>query len=145
MHKFMIASAAMLGLTGCFGVGYNGGYGGYGSGVSVGVSTGYGGYGNYGGYGGSGYGSGYGGGYGGYGSGYGGYANNQCLAYDRYGRAYYTCGFGNYSASNRYVYSPGTAIYHYPGYTYRDGYYYDGYNRRHDGRALYTRHYRTRR
>lgn len=137
MNKLILASVAMFGLSGCVGLGYNGGYGGYGSGVSVGVSTGYGGYG-------SGYG-GYGGGYGsGYGGAYGGYGNNQCLAYDNYGRAYYTCGYGNYSASNRYVYAPNTAVYYYPGYTYRDGYYYDGRNRRWDGQTLYSRHYRRR-
>lgn len=131
MNKLILASAAMLGLSGCVGLGYNGGYGGYGSGVSVGVSTGYGGYG------------GYNNGYGGYGSGYGsGYGRNQCLAYDNYGRAYYTCGYGNYSATNRYVYAPNTAVYYYPGYTYRDGYYYDRGNRRYDGQAMYTRHYR---
>ena len=131
MNKLILASAAMLGLSGCVGLGGYGGYGGYGSGVSVGVSTGYGGYG------------GYNNGYGGYGSGYGnGYGGNQCIAYDNYRRAYYTCGYGNYSATNRYVYSPNTAVYYYPGYTYRDGYYYDRGNRRWDGQAMYTRHYR---
>ena len=121
MKKLILAAAAAVGLSGCVG------YGGYGTGVSVG------------------YGSSYGSGYGGYGGGYGGYGYDRgCITHDRYGRAYYTCGYGGYSSANRYVYSPRTVVYYYPGYSYRGGYYYDRYNRRYDGRSLYYRHYRNR-
>jgi len=124
MKKLILAAAAVLTLGGC-----TAGYGGYGSGVSIGYGTSYGNYG-YGGYGSNiGYGIGYGGG-------------NNCIAYDRYGRAYYQCGYGNYYGSNRYTYSPRTVVYYYPGYTYRSGYYYDRSNRRYDGQTLYNRHYR---
>lgn len=117
MNKLILAAGAALGLTGCVGVG------GYGSGVSVGYSSGY--------------------GYNNYGS-YGGYGGNNCIARDRYGRAYYVCGYGSYYGSNRYSYSPRTVVYYYPGYSYRSGYYYDRYNRRYDSRSLYHRHYGTR-
>ena len=115
MKKIILAAAASVGLSGCVGLG------GYGSGISVGYGSGYG------------YNSGYG---------YSGYGGRDCIAYDRYGRAYYTCGYGSYYGSNRYTYSPRTVVYYYPGYSYRGGYYYDGYNRRYDGRTLYNRHYR---
>ena len=163
MMKLILAAAATLGLSGCmtYGNGYGGGYGGgyddYGYGSGYG--SGYGGYGSgYGGYGrsgsgvsvsiGTGYGGGYGG-YGSYGSRYGGYGSrygggDPCVAYDNYGRAYYACGYGNYTYQNRYVYSPGTAVYYYPGYTYRDGYYYDRRNQRYDTSQMYNRHYRRR-
>ena len=87
---------------------------------------------------GSSYGSNYGYGYGGY----NGYGGNSCIAHDRYGRAYYLCGYGSYYGSNRYTYSPRTVVYYYPGYTYRSGYYFDSYNRRYDARTLYNRHHR---
>ena len=119
MKTIILAAAAAIGLSGCVGVG------GYGSGISIG-------YGN-GGYGGYGYNRGYA---------YNGYGGSSCLAYDRYGRAYYTCGYGNYYGANRYVYSPRTVVYYYPGYTYRSGSYYDGYNRRYSSRSLYDRYYR---
>ena len=118
MKKLIFAAAVTLGLSGCVG------YGGYGSGISVGYGSGYGSN--------SAYNRGYG---------YNGYGGNSCLAYDRYGRAYYTCGYGNYYGSNRYVYSPRTVVYHYPGYTYRSGYYYDRSNRRFGSKALYRRHH----
>ena len=173
MIKLILAAAATLGLSGCmtYGAGYGSGYDGYGSsydgyGYGGGYGSGYGGYsGGYGsGYGGGygrsgsgvsitigggsgGYGGGYGGRYGGYG-GYSGYGNryggDPCVAYDRYGRAYYACGYGNYTYQNRYVYSPDTAVYYYPGYTYRDGYYYDRRNQRYDTSTMYDRHYRRR-
>jgi hypothetical protein len=125
MKKLILAAGAALGLTGCLG------YGGYGTGVSVGYGGSYG-YNNYG-YGGY-------GGYGTYGS-YGHYGGNSCLARDRYGRTYYVCGYGNYYGANRYSYSPRTVVYYYPGFSYRNGYYYDRYNRRYDGGSLYRRHY----
>ena len=158
MMKLILAAAATLGLSGCmtYGNGYGGGYDdyGYGSGYG-GYGSGYGGYGGgYGGYGrsGSGVSVSIGTGYGGYGGGYGGYGGygsrygggNPCVAYDNYGRAYYACGYGNYTYQNRYVYSPGTAIYYYPGYSYRDGYYYDRRNQRYDTSQMYNRHYRRR-
>ena len=119
MKKLILAAAASIGLSGCVG------FGGYGSGISVGYGSGYGS--NYG------YNNGYG---------YSGYGGNDCIAYDRFGRAYYQCGYGNYYGSNRYTYSPRTVVYYYPGYTYRRGSYYDGYNRRYDSGTLYNRHYR---
>ena len=122
MKKLVLVAAAVVGLSGCES------YGGYGTGVSIGYGSSY----------------GYGGGYG-YNRYGGGYGRDACITYDRYGRAYYSCGYGGYSAANRYVYSPRTVVYYYPGYTYRNGYYYDGYNRRYDGRSLYYRHYRNRR
>lgn len=64
-----------------------------------------------------------------YGNGYGGGYSDRCIAYDRYGRAYYVC--GGYSSR----------VYYYPGYTYRRGYYYDRDNRRYHGRDLYHRHH----
>ena len=118
MKKLILAAAAAVGLSGCVG------YGGYGSGISVGYGSSY----------------GYGGGYGGYGSSR--YGGDPCITYDRYGRAYYSCGYGGYTYGNRYTYSPRTVVYYYPGYTYRGGYYYDRYSRRYDPRSLYYRHYR---
>jgi hypothetical protein len=119
MMKLILAAGAALGLAGC------GAYG-YGTGVSVGYNSGY--------------------GYNGYGyNGYNGYGGSNCLARDGYGRSYYVCGYDNYYGSNRYIYSPRTVVYYYPGYTYRGGYYYDRNNRRYDGRWLYNRHYGTRR
>ncbi len=109
---------AAVSLSGCAS------FGGYGSGVSVGVSSGYG-YNNYGNYSNNRY------GYGQY-----GYDNN-CIRYDRYGRPYYTC--NNYYGANGYNQS--RVIYYYPGYTYRQGYYYNQSNRRYDGRQLYRQHY----
>jgi len=124
MNKLILAASAALGLSGCVG------YGGYGSGISVGYGSSYGGYGYP------------GDGYGGYGYGnYAGYGSSGCIVRDRYGRAYYACGYDNYYGANRYTYSPRTVVYYYPGYTYRGGYYYDRYNRRYDGRSLYDRHY----
>ena len=120
MKKLILAAAATLGLSGCVGLG------GYGSGISVGYNNGY-------------YNDGYyNRGYGGYGS----YGGGNCVAYDRWGRAYYTCGFDRYYGSNRYIYSPRSVVYYYPGYTYRRGYYYDNYNRRYSPRTLYSRHHR---
>jgi len=113
MKKLILAAGAALGLAGCTGYGY-------GTGVSLGVSSGGYGYNNY---------------------GYGGYGGSNCLARDRYGRTYYVCGFDNYYGSNRYSYSPRTVVYYYPGYTYRGGYYYDRYNRRYDSRSLYHNYY----
>lgn len=125
MKTIILAAAAAIGLSGCVGVG------GYGSGVSIGYgSDGYGGYGGYG------YNR-----YGSYGS-YGSYGGSGCIAYDRFGRAYYTCGYGNYYGANRYVYSPRTVVYHYPGYTYRSGHYYDRRGNRLSSRALYRRYHR---
>ena len=125
MKTIILAAAAAIGLSGCVGVG------GYGSGVSVGIGNG-----------------GYGGGYGGYGynnyayNGYSGYGGSSCIAYDRFGRGYYTCGYGNYYGANRYSYSPRTVVYYYPGYSYRNGYYYDRGNRRLSSRELYNRYHR---
>lgn len=116
MKKLILAAGTALVLGGCTT------FGGYGSGVSVG------------------YGSSYGPSYG-YNRSYG-YGRDTCIAYDRYGRAYYQCGYGGYYGSNRYTYSPRTVVYYYPGYSYRSGYYYDNYNRRYDGRTLYNRHHR---
>lgn len=116
MTKLILAAGAALALTGCTG------FGGYGSGISVG-------------YGSSAYGSNYG-------YGYSGYGGSSCIAHDRYGRAYYLCGYDSYYGSNRYTYSPRTVVYYYPGYTYRSGYYFDGRNRRYDARTLYNRHHR---
>ena len=120
MKKLLLAAGAALALSGCVG------YGGYGSGISIGYGSGYG------------YGDPYGR-YGGYG--YSGYGGSSCIVRDRYGRAYYVCGYDNYYGANRYVYSPRTVVYYYPGYTYRGGYYYDRYNRRYDSRWMYDRHY----
>lgn len=122
MKTIILAAAAAIGLSGCVGLG------GYGSGISVGYGNGYG-YNNY-------YNR-----YGGYG-GYGGFGGSSCIAYDRFGRAFYTCGYGNYYGSNRYIYSPRTVVYYYPGYTYRNGYYFDRRNRRLSSRHLYNRYYR---
>ena len=119
MKTLILAAAAAIGLSNCVGVG------GYGSGVSVGYGSGYGGYGDYGRYG-----------------GYNGYGGSGCIAYDRFGRAYYTCGYGNYYGSNRYSYSPRKVVYYYPGYRYRSGYYYDQRGRRHSVRTLYNRYHR---
>jgi hypothetical protein len=116
MRNIILAAVAAVGLSGCTSLG-----GGYGSGVSVGIGSGYGGYGGYG--------------------GYNGYGGSGCIAYDRFGRAYYTCGYGSYYGANRYSYSPGTAVYYYPGYTYRNGYYYDRFGLRVDRRTLYNRYY----
>jgi hypothetical protein len=144
MKKLIFAAAGAFALSGCV-------TGGYGTGVSVGYGNhGYGGYGypsGYGGYGGYGYPSGYGG-YGGYGypGGYGGYGDRygnrsgydpRCIARDRYGRAYYVCNqyYGGYG------YNRATPVYYYPGYTYRQGYYWGQDGRRYDGRQLYGRHY----
>ena len=123
MKKMILAAAAALGLSGCV-------HDGYGSGISVGYGSSYG------------YGSGYGYGYpyGGYG--YSRYGRNSCISHDRYGRAYYSCGYGNYYGANRYIYSPRTVVYYYPGYSYRRGYYYDRHNRRYAPRWLYDRHHR---
>lgn len=112
MRKLILTAAATLGLSGC--VGY-GDYG-YGSGISVGYGSGYNSYG-YGGY-----------GYGGYGYG------SDCIAYP--------CGYGGYYGLNRFTYYPRSVVYYYPGYSYRRGYYHDGYNRHYRGRTLYNRHYR---
>lgn len=110
MNKVIFAAAALVTLSGCSA------YGGYGSGVSVGVSSGY--------------------GANGYGYGQYGYDNN-CIRYDRYGRPYYTCN-SYYGGSG---YSQSRLVYYYPGYTYRQGYYYDQSNRRYEGRLLYRQHY----
>jgi hypothetical protein len=119
MKKTILAAAAAVSLSGC--VGYGAGYGGYGSGVSVGVSSGY--------------------GYNGYANRYGygqyGYDNN-CISYDRYGRPYYTYSCNNYYGAGGY--NQRRVIYYYPGYTYRQGYYYDQGNRRYDGVTLYRQH-----
>ena len=122
MNKVILAAVAAVSLSGCAS------YGGYGSGVSVGVSSGYGNS-NYGSYGNNRY------GYGQY-----GYDNN-CIRYDRYGRPYYTCNtyYGGYG------YNPSRVVYYYPGYTYRQGYYFDQSNRRYEGRGLYRQHYRNNR
>lgn len=112
MRKVVLATVAAVSLNGCAG------YGGYGSGVSVGVSSGSG-YNNY-----------------GYGYGQYGYDNN-CIRYDRYGRPYYIC--NNYYGGTGYNQS--RVIFYYPGYTYRQGYYYDRSNRRYEGRQLYRQHY----
>ena len=123
MKKMIFAAVAALGLSGCV-------YDGYSSGLSVGY--------------GSGYGYNYGYPYGNYGYsryGYSRYGHDPCVTYDRYGRQYYRCGFGGYYGSSRYGYSPRAIIY-YPGYTYRNGYYYDRYNRRYDSDWLYRRHHR---
>ena len=121
MKTMILIAVAAVSLSGCAG------FGGYGSGVSVGVSSGYG-YNNYGNY--SNYGSD------GYGYGQYGYDKN-CVRYDRYGRPYYTC--NSYYDENGYG-GPRVA-YYYPGYTYRQGYYYDRSNRRFEGRRLYRQHY----
>jgi len=122
VKTIILAAAAAIGLSGCVGAG------GYGSGVSIGYGNG-------------GYGGGYG--YNNYAyNGYSGYGGSSCVAYDRFGRAYYTCGYGNYYGSNRYSYSPRTVVYYYPGYSYRNGYYYDRTNRRLSSRELYNRHHR---
>lgn len=115
MKKVILAAVAAVSLSGCST------YGGYGSGVSVGISSGYG----YNSYGNNGY------GYGQY-----GYDNN-CIRYDSYGRPYYTC--NSYYGVNGYNQS--RVAYYYPGYTYRQGYYYDRLNRRYDGALLYRHHY----
>ena len=74
----------------------------------------------------------------GHSDGYSGYgADNQCIAYDRYGRAYYTCN-GYYGG---YGYSPQRAIYYYPGYSYSQGYCYDQQRRRYNGQSLYAHRY----
>lgn len=113
MRNAILIAVASLGLSGCAE------YGEFGS--STGYQNGY-----------------------GYGSPYGQrpeYADQNCVAYDRYGRAYYTCGYGDYDSSNRYNYSPDTVVYYYPGYSYRDGYYYDGENRRYDRDSLYREYH----
>jgi len=115
MKKVILAAVAAMSLSGCVG------YGGYGSGVSVGVSSGQG----YNSYGNNGY------GYGQY-----GYDNN-CIRYDRYGRPYYTC--NNYYGGNGFNRS--RVVYYYPGYAYRQGYYYDQSNRRYEGRRLYRQYH----
>lgn len=75
---------------------------------------------------------------------YGGYGHSnrygydsRCIRYDRYGRAYYVCNsyYGNYG------YSPNRVVYYYPGYSYRQGYYYDRRGSRYHGRDLYNRYY----
>lgn len=110
MNKMIFAALTALSLGGCAT------YGGYGSGLSVGVSSGYGSQ--------------------GYGYGQYGYDNN-CIRYDRYQRPYYFCD-SYYGASG---YNQSRVVYYYPGYTYRQGYYYDQSNRRYEGRQLYRRHY----
>lgn len=112
MRNVLLTAAALVTLSGCTA------YGGYGSGVSLGISSGY--------------------GYGTNGYGYGQYGyDNNCILYDRYGRPYYNCdsyyGGGGYSQSR--------LVYYYPGYTYRQGYYYDQSNRRFEGQLLYREHY----
>jgi hypothetical protein len=85
-------------------------------------------------------GNGYGNGYSdyGYSDGYAGYgADSRCIAYDQYGRAYYTCN----SYYGGYGYSPQRTIYYYPGYSYSQGYYYDQQRRRYDGQSLYAHRY----
>lgn len=113
MKKMIAVAAAAFGLTGCVGL-----YDGFGVGV---------GYGNY----------GYGG-YDGYNRGYGGYGYDpHCIARDRYGRAVYVC--NQYYGS--YGYTPQRPVYYYPGYTYRQGYYYDQRGTRYDGQRLYRKHH----
>jgi hypothetical protein len=124
MKTIILAAAAAIGLSGCVGLG------GYGSGISLGYGNGYG-YNNY--YDRYGY-RGYGG--------YGAFGGSSCIAYDRFGRAFYTCGYGNYYGANRYIYSPRTVVYYYPGYTFRRGFYYDRLGRRVSSRYLYDRHHR---
>lgn len=111
MKKMIFAAVAALGLSGCV-------YDGYSTGLSVGYGRGY-----------------------GYNYPYYGHGYSPCISYDRYGRQYYSCGFGGYSGS-RYSYSPRSVIYYYPGYIYRNGYYYDRYNRRYDSNWLYRRYHR---
>ncbi len=140
MKRLILAAVAAFGLSGCV-------TDGYGTGISVGYgNAGYGGYGYPGGYDYSG-GYGYPGGYGGYGGHAGGYGYDpRCVLYDRYGRAYNRCarqgyyGSSGYGGYTGYSYYPNTRVIVYPGYSYRNGYYYGRDGRRYGDDDMYRRY-----